>query len=61
MSIMALLLKILLFFGIFYGAIGMTTFVARKIRERQEKNEASKGKDEKGKNEKDENDKDKVD
>jgi len=61
MSIMAVFLKILLFFGIFYGAIGMTTFVARKIRERQEKNAVSKGKNEQGENEKDKNDKDKVD
>jgi len=61
MSIMALLLKILLFFGIFYGAIGLTTFVARKIREREEKNEASKGKNKKDEEEQNENDKDKVD
>jgi len=58
MSIMEVLLKILLFFGIFYGAIGMTTFMARKIRERQEKNEVSKGENEKDENDKD---KDKVD
>jgi len=37
MSIMAVFLKIFLFFGIFYGAIGLSTFVARKIREIQEK------------------------
>ncbi len=32
MSIGAILVKILLFFGIFYSAIGITAFISKKIR-----------------------------
>jgi len=42
MSIMAVFLKIFLFFAIFYASIGVSTFLAKKIRERQEKNRDSK-------------------
>ncbi len=35
MSIEAILIKILLFFGIFYGAIGITAFISKKIREKK--------------------------
>jgi len=38
MSLMTILLKILLFFAIFYASISITTFLAKKIRERQAKN-----------------------
>ncbi len=34
MSIEEILLKILLFFGVFYGAIAITAFISKKIHER---------------------------
>ncbi len=37
MSIEEILLKILLFFGVFYGAIGITAFIGKKIREKKER------------------------
>jgi len=37
MSLQEIILKILLFFGVFYGAIGITAFVSKKIREKKEK------------------------
>ncbi len=33
MSIEEVLIKILLFFGVFYGAIGITAFIGKRIRE----------------------------
>jgi len=39
MSIMDIILKILLFFGVFYGAIAISALVGKKIREVQEKKE----------------------
>jgi hypothetical protein len=39
MSLQEIILKILLFFGIFYGAIGITAFISKKIRERRTKEE----------------------
>ena len=29
-----IIIKIFLFFGVFYGAIGITAFISKKIRER---------------------------
>ncbi len=34
MSIKEVLIKILLFFGVFYGAIGITAFIGKKIKQR---------------------------
>jgi len=48
MSLQEIIIKILLFFGVFYGAIGITAFVSKKIREKKEKEEdkeSSKSKD----------------
>jgi hypothetical protein len=39
MSLQEIILKILLFFSIFYGAIGITAFISKKIRERKAKEE----------------------
>ena len=36
MSIEEILLKILLFFGVFYGAIAITAFISKKIRKKRE-------------------------
>jgi len=36
-SIVEILVKILLFFGVFYGAIGITAFIGKKIREKRNK------------------------
>ena len=35
MSLMDIIIKILLFFGVFYGAIAITSFVSKKIREKK--------------------------
>jgi len=37
MTLMEIIIKILLFFSIFYGAIALTTFFAKKIREKEKK------------------------
>jgi hypothetical protein len=36
MTIMDIIIKILLFFAVFYGAIAISAFVGKKIREKQE-------------------------
>ena len=48
MSMMDIIIKILLFFGVFYGAIAITAFVSKKIREK-ENQEDKENKDEKEK------------
>ncbi len=52
MSIGEILIKILLFFGIFYGAIGITALISKKIRDknRQKKDTDTKQKQSKRKN-----------
>ena len=35
MSLQEIIIKILLFFGVFYGAIGITAIVSKKIREKK--------------------------
>ena len=42
MTITDIIIKILLFFGVFYGAIFISSFVGKKIRERNELKENSK-------------------
>ncbi len=37
MTIQEVIVKILFFFGVFYGAIGITAFIGKKIREKNEK------------------------
>jgi len=39
MTFQEIIIKILLFFGIFYGAIGVTAFISKKIRERNQEKE----------------------
>jgi hypothetical protein len=39
MTIMDIIIKILLFFGVFYGAIVISAFVGKKIREQAEEKE----------------------
>jgi len=34
MTLQEIIIKILFFFGVFYGAIGITAFVSKKIREK---------------------------
>ncbi len=41
MNIEEILIKILLFFGIFYGAIGITAFIGKKIRDIREEDKKS--------------------
>ena len=42
MTITDIIIKILLFFAVFYGAIFISAFVGKKIRERKELKENSK-------------------
>ena len=42
MSLMDIIIKILLFFGVFYGAIAITSFVSKKIRDKEKKKDESK-------------------
>jgi len=42
MSMMDIIIKILLFFGVFYGAIAITAFVSKKIREKENKDKEDK-------------------
>jgi len=42
MSMMDIIIKILLFFGVFYGAIAITAFVSKKIREKEDKDKKDK-------------------
>jgi len=37
MTLQEVFLKILFFFGVFYGAIGITAFISKKIREKKKK------------------------
>lgn len=37
MTLMEIIIKILLFFAVFYGAIAISAFVGRKIRGKEEK------------------------
>jgi len=37
MSLIDIIIKILLFFGVFYGAIAISAFVGKKIKEKNEK------------------------
>jgi NADH:ubiquinone oxidoreductase subunit 3 (subunit A) len=39
---MDIIIKILLFFGVFYGAIAITAFVSKKIREKEDKDKKDK-------------------
>ena len=36
MTLQEIIIKILFFFGVFYGAIGITAFISKKIREKKE-------------------------
>jgi len=42
MSLMDIIIKILLFFGVFYGAIAITAFVSKKVREKEIKEKENK-------------------
>ena len=37
MTLIDIIIKILLFFGVFYGAIAITSIVSKKIREKDKK------------------------
>jgi len=37
MTIMDIIIKILLFFAVFYGAIAITSFISKKIRKKKER------------------------
>jgi len=37
MTLMDIIIKILLFFSVFYGAIAISSFVGKKIREKEKK------------------------
>ena len=42
MTIMDIIIKILLFFAVFYGAIAISAVVGKKIREKKEETKAKK-------------------
>jgi len=42
MTLMDIIIKILLFFSVFYGAIAISAFVGKKIREKQEETKRKK-------------------
>ena len=42
MTLMDIIVKILLFFSVFYGAIAISSFVGKKIREKQEDKKETK-------------------
>jgi len=42
MSLMDIIIKILLFFGVFYGAIAITSLVSKKIRDKEKKKKDEK-------------------
>jgi hypothetical protein len=41
MSIIDIIIKILLFFGVFYGAIAITSWVSKKIRDKENESKKS--------------------
>ena len=41
MTLQEIIIKILFFFGVFYGAIGITAFISKKIREKREDDDNS--------------------
>ena len=41
MTLQEVIIKILFFFGVFYGAIGITAFISKKIREKREDDDNS--------------------
>ena len=42
MTLMDIIIKILLFFSVFYGAIAISAFLGKKIREKQEDKKETK-------------------
>jgi len=42
MTLTDIIIKVLLFFGVFYGAIGISSFIGKIIREKNDLKESSK-------------------